>query len=139
MSSLHLLGMEKHDFYSASISLDNQQNILTVKFKDNIEVDVKEITILVDESIRIVDGRKFYLLVDARDILSSMDRSARKYFAEHEEYNRLNIAQAIVVNNMPTRLLAMAYYKFYQHQNPVKIFTDLEKAKQWLLEHSYPL
>ena len=73
-------------------------------------------------------------MVDARDVLSSMDHSARKYFAEHEEYNRLNIAQAIVVNNMPIRLIAMAYYKLYPHQNPVKVFTDIKKATEWLLE-----
>lgn len=126
--------MKSYDSNSALISLDKQQGILTAKFKDNIEVDINEITILVEETLRLVNNTKFYLLVDARDILGLMDHHARKYFAEHEEYNRLNIAQAIVVNNMPVRLLAMAYYKLYSHQNPVKVFTDIDKAREWLLE-----
>ena len=65
-----------------------------------------------------------------------MDHESRKYFAEHKKYNKLNIAQAIVVNNMPIRLLASAYYKLYTHENPVKVFSDIESAKTWLFSHS---
>lgn len=126
--------MKSYDSYSAIISFDSQQSILTVKFKNNVEVDINEMKILVEETIKIVEDQKFYLLVDARDVLSSMDHNARKYFAEHTEYNHLNIAQAIVTNNMPVRLLAMAYYKLYPHQNPVKVFADIETAKEWLIE-----
>lgn len=127
--------MIEKDCYSATISYDNQK-VLLVKFKDGVEVDINEITNLVKESLNLVNEQSFYLLVDARDILSNMDHEARKYFAEHKEYNRLNIAQAILVNNMPIRLLAMAYYRLYPHKNPVKIFTDPDKAKEWLFSHS---
>jgi hypothetical protein len=64
-----------------------------------------------------------------------MDHGARKYIAEHKAYNDLNIAQAIVVNNMPIRLLASAYYKFYPHINPVKIFSNITEARRWLFKH----
>ena len=128
--------MIEKEVYSAIISYDSLQKLVVVRFKDGIEVDVEEMTVLVEESLKLVNNSRFCLLVDARDILSSMDHNSRKYFAEHEEYNNLNIAQAILVNNMPIRLLASAYFKLYSHKNPVKIFTDPDKAKEWLFSLS---
>ncbi len=123
------------EFYSAHMSFNNE-NLIVVKFKDRIDLDLCEITKLVEWTLDAVKNKPFLLLIDARDILSSMDHESRKYFAEHEEYNKLNIAQAIVVNNMPIRLLATAYYKLYKHQTPIKIFKDIEDAKDWLFSHS---
>lgn len=119
------------DLYSATITIDQEQ-VLTVTFKDKVDVDVAEMERLVDVSLNLIGGKPFYLLVDARDIYSSMDHESRKYIAEHERYNQLNIAQAIVVNNMPIRLLASAYFKLYRHVNPVRIFSDMKEARKWL-------
>ena len=127
--------MITQEFHSATISFDNI-NLVITKFKNGVDVNLKEMELLIDYSLDIVNDKPFYLLVDARDILSSMDHESRKYFAEHKKYNKLNIAQAIVVNNMPIRLLASAYYKLYTHENPVKVFSDIESAKTWLFSHS---
>jgi len=123
------------ELYSANISID-EERLLMVKFKNDVSVEIDEMIKLVDVSLELVDDQPFYLLVDARDILGSMDHESRKYIAEHEQYNNLNIAQAIVVNNMPIRLLASAYYSLYKHVNPVKIFSDIDKAKEWLSKQS---
>jgi|GEM_PF-2693190 len=127
--------MSIKEFYSATITFD-KQHLFVVKFKDNVDVNIAEAKELVKVSLEMVGETPFYLLVDARDIYSSMDHEARKYISEHKEYNRLNIAQAIVVNNMPIRLIASAYYKFYPHANPVKIFSKMDEAKKWLFSHS---
>lgn len=127
--------MKKVEFNSAIISFDNQ-NILTVTFKDGVEVDIDEIIMLTDASLKIVDNKPFYLLVDARNILSSIDHPSRKYITEHKIYNELNIAQAIVANNMPIRIIANFYIKYYKHINPVKVFSRVEDAKEWLLKQN---
>lgn len=127
--------MLQKEFYSSIISYD-RNNLITVRFKDGIDLNIEEIKLLVDWTLDVVKNNPFYLLVDARDILSSMDHQSRKFFAEHVEYNQLNIAQAIVVNNMPIRLIAMAYYKLYKHSNPIQVFKDIEEAKSWLFSHS---
>lgn len=126
--------MITQEFYSATMSYDNV-NLITVKFKDRIDIDIKETTLLTEWTLEQVVDKPFLLLMDARDILSSIDHDSRKYFAEHKRYNDLNIAQAIVVNNMPIRLLATAYYKLYNHGTPIKIFKDIESAKEWLFTH----
>ena len=123
------------ELYSAIIELDSE-SVLTVKFKNNVDVKLDEAKRLVDVSLEMVNGKMFYLLVDARDILSAMDHPSRKYIAEHKEYNRLNIAQAIVVNNMAIKLLAIAYYKLYPHDQPIRIFSDIEEARNWLLSEN---
>lgn len=127
--------MKIRELYSATITFD-EEGVLLVKFKDNVEVGIGEAIELVDVSLELVAGKSFYLLVDARDIFSSMDHESRKYIAGHEEYNRLNIAQAIIVNNMHIRLIANFYFKFYGHVNPVKVFTDIDEGKRWLLTNS---
>ena len=123
------------DLYSATIDID-EDRVLLVKFKDRVEVEIEEAVKLVDVSLEIVDNQSFYLLVDARDIFSSMDHESRKYISDHKRYNELNIAQAIVVNNMPIRLLASAYFRMYKHVNPIKIFTNITDARKWLLKQT---
>lgn len=124
--------MKVKELYSATISF-NEEGVLLVKFKDNVEVGIGEAIELVDVSLELVAGKSFYLLVDARDIASSMDHESRKYIAGHKEYNKLNIAQAIIVNTTQIRLIANFYFKFYGHVNPVKVFTRMDEGRKWLL------
>ncbi|MCB9359720.1 MAG: hypothetical protein H6588_00325 [Flavobacteriales bacterium] len=124
--------MDKRELYSAIITFDSNQ-VLTVRFKNNVDVDLTEMVKLVDVSLELVNGTPFYLLVDARNILSNMSHGAREYITKHKEYARLNIAQAIIVNNMPVKILANFYMKFYKQPNPVKMFGDITEGKKWLL------
>lgn len=41
---------------------------------------------------------------------------------------------AIVVNNMPTRIIANFFVKFNRPQTPTKVFNDYNKAIEWLKE-----
>lgn len=124
--------MDKRELYSATIAFDASQ-ILLVTFKNNVEVDLEEMIKLVDVSLEMVKNTPFYLLVDARNILSTISHEAREYITKHEEYGRLNIAQAIIVNNMPIKILANFYMKFYKQPNPVRMFGDILEGRTWLL------
>jgi hypothetical protein len=124
--------MDKRDLYSATITFDSS-HVLLVTFKNDVEVDVTEMIKLVDVSLEMVNKTPFYLLVDARNILSTISHEAREYITKHEEYTRLNIAQAIIVNNMPVKILANFYMKFYNQPSPVKLFGDFNEGRTWLL------
>lgn len=123
--------MIKRETYSATLTFE-ESKILLVKFKDGVEVDLDEMIQLVDVSLEMVNNSNFFLLVDARNILSSMNHKAREYITNHKEYNNLNIAQAIIVNNMPIKILANFYIKFYKQENPVKMFNNYDEGKTWL-------
>jgi len=125
--------MKKKELYSVEISLD-EERVLLIKFKNKVDVDIEEAKKIMSLSYDIVEKTPFYLIVDARDVLSSVDHDSRKFMSEHE-INKINIAQAIIVNNMPIRLLANFYLKFYKHSHPMKVFTDINEARKWVLLH----
>ena len=117
--------------YSVIISLD-EERVLLIKFKDKVDVDIEEAKKIMSLSYDIVGRTPFYLIVDARDVYSSIDHNSRKLMSEHK-VNEFNIAQAIIVNNMPIRLLANFYLKFYKHNNPIKVFTNIDEGREWVL------
>ena len=125
--------MKIEELYSATLSFDSE-NVLLVKFKNDVEVGLDEMIRLVDVSLELVAGTPFYLLVDARNILANMDHDARDYITNHQVYSDLNIAQAIIVNNMPIKILANFYTKFYPQANPVRVFGELDKGRGWLIQ-----
>ena len=123
--------MKEVDLYSVNISLDADR-VLLIKFKDGADVDVEKAEQIMKTSFKLVNKKRFYLITDARDIHGSIDHSSRKYMSEHE-VNNLSIAQAIVVNNMPLKLIANFYLKFYKHNQPMRVFSNIEKARKWVL------
>jgi hypothetical protein len=123
--------MDKIDLESAKISLDKNR-ILLIKFKNDADVGIEKAKEIMSFSSVMVGEKQFYVLVDAKDVFVSVDHKSRKYMAEHE-INKYNIAQAMVVNNMPVRIIANFYLNFYKHAYPMKVFTDTIEARKWLL------
>jgi len=123
--------MVTKELYSAIISLD-EDKVLLVKYKNGMDVDLEEAEKIMDATVNIVEKTPFYLIVDARDVLGSIDHNSRKLMSEHE-VNEFNIAQAIIVNNIASRLVANFYLKFYKHSNPIKVFTNINEGRKWLL------
>jgi len=63
-----------------------------------------------------------------------MTPDARAYFATNQQITGIRKGQAIVFNNLHTRLLVNFYVKFNKPVNPVKIFSDFNKAEKWVKE-----
>lgn len=124
--------MKIREIDTAIFTLD-EQNLLTVKYKDEVEIDLKEMIVVVETTLSMVEGSEFYLLIDAQNILSSITNDAREYLTNHIEYERLVIAMAIIVNNLPVRIIANFFKNFHKQPNPVSIFSDLPQGKAWLL------
>ena len=82
----------------------------------------------------IAKNKPFRSLVDARDIFGSMDSEAKEYVVHHKGINRLTIAQAIVANNIATRLVVSIYIGFNKSSHPIRMFSDIDEARAWLLK-----
>jgi len=108
--------------------------LITIKYKDNIEVGIEEAKLLIEKILCFVNKKRFSVLSDATDITSSMDASARRYIAEHDEVNGLVDAHAIVVNGLSVRIIAQFYIKLNKRKHPRKIFSNLNEAKDWILQ-----
>ena len=120
--------IEKADLYLID------EGLTLLKFKDKVDFELED-AIEVDEIlINLVEGKPFVILIDARNIRSSMSHEARDFFANDKNIIDIRKAQAIVVNNLHSRLIAKFYMTFNKPPNPIKIFNDYKKAEVWIKE-----
>ena len=104
------------------------------KVKDNVDCDLEGAIEIDDLTYETVEGKPFVILIDARDIRSSLTHEAREYIATNKKIAGIRKAQAIVVNNLHIKILANFYMNFHRTSNPVKVFSDYSKAEKWLKE-----
>lgn len=64
---------------------------------------------------------------------ASATKQAREYAAQESIRNRIK-AQAIVVDNLATRVMASIYMKINRPKFIIKVFSDKQYAVEWLLK-----
>lgn len=116
---------------TASISFLDK-NILLIKMKEGAEIDVEEATENFEAVLKLAEGRKYAVLVDAC-VPVQVTPDARMYGANIERQRDL-IAQAIVVNTLANRLIGNFIINFNKPFAPTKLFSDNETALVWLNE-----
>lgn len=109
-----------------------QENIYMLTFEDDYEVELEDAIEIDKTFIKITNNTKFSVIVDARDKFSSITNDARNFFANDPEIIPIREKIAIVVNNMPTKILANFFMRFNRPQTPTKVFNNLEEAVKWL-------
>ncbi|MBL4592320.1 MAG: STAS/SEC14 domain-containing protein [Flavobacteriales bacterium] len=109
------------------------EGFVLLTFKDNVVIEVEDAK-EIDKTVidELIYNQPFVVLIDARDITSSLTHEARDFFTNDELILKIRKAQAIVVNNLHTKLIANFYMKFHKPINPVKVFSDYDKAENWL-------
>jgi len=107
-------------------------NLTILKFKDNINFTLEDAIEVNEITYKWINGNPFTTLVDARNIRSDISEEAKDFFTYDKKIIELQKAQAIVLNSLHNRILATFYMKFQKPTVPVKIFSDFEKAFDWL-------
>ena len=92
--------------------------------------DAKEVMRVCEE---LADGQKRPLLVDIRQS-AGLSMDARKYFAG-EETSKLVLALGMLIHTPLSRLLGNFFMKFNQPDFPVRLFTDEQRAVEWLKQY----
>ena len=111
-----------------------QDNLYLLKFDDDYEIELEDAIEIDQAFIKITNNQPFCVVVDARNRYSSVSNDARNFFANDFEILPIRKKIAIVVNNMPTRMIANFIVKFNRPQTPTKVFSDYNKAIGWLSE-----
>jgi len=106
-------------------------NVVLLKFKEDVVFELRDAIEANKAIYSAVKGKPFLSLVDAR-IYGSISAGAREFFAKDTLTKEIKIAEAIVINNLPSRLYAKFYVRLSRPANPVKIFNDINDAKLWL-------
>ncbi|HEY9084148.1 MAG TPA: STAS/SEC14 domain-containing protein [Vicingaceae bacterium] len=111
-----------------------QHDLYLLKLDDDYEIELEDAIEIDQAFINITNNQPFCVVVDARNRYSSASNDARNFFANDPEILPIRKKIAIVVNNMPTRIIANFFVKFNQPQTPTKVFNDYNKAIEWLKE-----
>lgn len=118
--------MKENDFIS--FWLDN--GILFSKFQEGVEVDVERMKELIDLREEISNGEMQYWLYDLGNV-KNITKEARDY-ADRFGQNYIQVV-AVLVNSHITKFIFNTYIKLKKPIMPFQVFTDVEKAKDWLL------
>jgi len=125
-----LLQQNSIDINVATITLV-AENVIKVSYKTgvNIEIeDVKEIDIACQELSK---NQHFYCLTIAIEIYSNMTNEAQKYLSHEAAVANRILGSAIVLSNLPIRILARFFIQFHKPKYPTKIFNSEKEAFKW--------
>ena len=116
-----------------------EDQILEVHYKDDVLVTLEEMKFLLDDLYKFSKNVKLKRLI----IISKnakMELPARIYLQEHNKDNKdLIQAEAIVVFSLTQKMTTNFYLKFIKDIYPSKFFTDINKAREWLIKHKQVL
>ena len=111
---------------------ENRGNYIYIRYKDFSRIDLAAAKIHAEIIIELCDGKRYPFILDGLNVQASFSHDAREFISKYEPVTKIRSAQAIVVNNTTTRLLANYYYKFHKPKNPIKIFSKFEDAEKWV-------
>ncbi|MDI1234340.1 MAG: hypothetical protein PSX81_08665 [bacterium] len=108
---------------------------LFLEFNDEVIIDLEAIKLIDKNCDALVAGRKLKRLVIAgKNTL--ITKEARVFGqVKSKEMRNIVIAEAVVVNTLPQKMVANFYFAFIKDFYPAKFFTDINKAKEWLSKY----
>jgi hypothetical protein len=104
--------------------------IVQINFGDNVEMDLKESTEIIDTISELTNDKKA-LILNIAGKNTSVTSAAREYSASAAGL-RCTIADAYVVTNLAQKILANFYISFNKPLVKTRIFDDEKNAVEWL-------
>lgn len=106
--------------------------IMNVIFADNGYIDLRDITEVMNWMEGVAHGRMFVNLMEGA-YNTDLAPEVREFSASSNQ-NKYTIADAMIISSDAHKLVSNFYIKFNKPVKPTKIFTDRNKAIEWLLE-----
>lgn len=133
-SQIILIMMEFTEEYhfSAGIIKVLEQDILYVKFHNEHVIGVDILREYQAIRKKIQNERPYFLMGDFRDGFIQFTHDAKVYTAQNPEGNLARQHQALLVSGLAQQVEAQLYVKLLRPPANSKIFTDFNKAFNWL-------
>ena len=111
------------------------EDTMEVVFEDNVLIDLESMKAAYIEFDRLANGRRLKRLVVSGKKMD-ITKEARK-FGERENEKRKDkcIAEAMVVYTFVQKMITNFYLKYIKDLYPTRSFTDIDEAKEWLLNY----
>lgn len=108
------------------------ENLVHLKYPVDIDLGLKQAKAVDRIILQQIGSKNYTLIVDLTDSYGIMTREAQHFFAQDAPSIPQITASAIIVNNLPIRILVKFYLSFFKPQYPTQIFPSLVPAKKWL-------
>lgn len=109
--------------------------ICHIVFHPDVQITVEEMRVIEQALLQLSNNRPLKILMDTRNKYIHFEPEARKYAATAEITKKF-VAEAVLLNNLPSRLLFNFFLKFDQPTFPIRAFSDLDAAMEWLKNKS---
>jgi len=111
-------------------------DIIILENKDDFDLELADAIQINAAYEKLANGSPVYSILNTAQSFNSFSREAQEYLARTAPFVQSNLlaASAIVVTNLPNRLLAKFFINFYKPAYPIKITSDVKEAEAWLKE-----
>ncbi len=131
------------NFSSTESLTEKKENYLEVKIENGIvhiiytheHYTEQMIDAAIKQTKEVTKGESYVMFVDIRKVKSST-RGARKRLAQKDAKDG-TIAAAILINSDIQRVIYNFFNTVFTAPAPTKLFTDKEKAMEWLINKEY--
>ncbi len=107
--------------------------IVQVNFGDDVELDIKESTEIVNAIGVLTEGKKV-LVLNIAGKNTTATGAARNHSASKDGV-KFTIADAFVSTSLAQKLLGNFYMNFHKPAAPTRLFDNVEAATDWLKSH----
>ena len=108
------------------------EHTICLSYKPDINITLIDAIETSSQIHEITKDNYYNILIDLRGIFGNMTNEARNHFATDSKIQKYKIAEALLIDNLPVRIIAKFYMKFNKPSGLVKIFNNKEKAINWL-------
>jgi hypothetical protein len=108
------------------------EKIIEIDYISDSNFELEDAIKANDAYYKISKRKPFASLIDARHKYGNITNEARVHYVTDEKTKTIRLAEAIVINNLPAKIIANFYIRYNKPSNPVKIFSKREDAINWL-------
>jgi len=105
-------------------------DLILVDIDQNTDIEIEHVSEFKKRALRLMNGRKCYSIINYGAY--SIPTAAAREKCAHSEASTGILGRALVVNDLGQMILAKHTLKRTKTAIPVKIFTELDKAKRWI-------
>lgn len=122
---------QEKDFKNITMRL-YENDIMNIVFKSDTYIDISDIEEVMNWVQSVGSGRMFVNLMEGA-YNTDLAPEVRAFSASNDN-NNYTIADALLISSQAHKLVTNFYIKFNKPVKPTKVFTDKNKAIEWLLE-----
>ncbi len=108
--------------------------IIRLQYKPDFEIELKHAREVEKAMISIAESRDIYCLMDWLGQYNNFTNEAQKFLSKEASIvqNGQMKCTAVIIDNLPNRILTKFFSKFFKPKFVVKIFSNKEDALAWL-------